>query len=350
MASDAPIFVVGTGRSGSTLLRLLLSAHPRIHISHEASVYVWDGLFPRAATGDAFLRYYLETFSFRWLQVDAAAVVDALPRPFPRAAVGDLFRVLMRLHADKHGAPRTGDKTPSHGAFLGRIFADFPDARVIQITRDPRGTVQSLTRMPWASGSLVANCVGVETNCKQVRPFLDRALVVRLEELLADPRGQMQRVLEFVGEPWDDAVLDHPHHLPASLDMPPLPWLMSSTRPLGQPTESWRDLPPLQLRLIERLCKETMATFGYHPATVSDEPSGLRVLGAALAGIPGAVRFAIDYIRLGLHSRTPEGLGDARSRALFRKLNPTAWSLYPADFELPPPPPVRIPAVLGGGT
>ena len=32
----SPIFVVGTGRSGTTLLRFMLSAHPRIYITHEA--------------------------------------------------------------------------------------------------------------------------------------------------------------------------------------------------------------------------------------------------------------------------------------------------------------------------
>lgn len=338
MTTDSPIFVVGTGRSGSTLLRLMLSAHPRIHISHEASVYVWNGLFPRGGSGEEFLRYYFRTFSFRWLGIDPSEVVARLPSPFPRAAVGELFRVLMQLHADKHGAPRCGDKTPSHAAFLGRIFEDFPDARVIQITRDPRGTAQSLRRMPWASASLVANCVAVESNCKQVLPFLDRILVVRLEDLLADPRVEMGRVLDHVGEPWDEAVLDHPNHLPESLDMPPLPWLMGSARPLGKPTESWRAMDPLTLRVVEGLCKQSLATFGYEPATLDDEPSKLRVIASALGGIPAALRFAFAYLRLGLHSRKPEGLDDARSKALFRRLNPPSWEMYPPDFRLPDAP------------
>jgi hypothetical protein len=36
---DAPIFVIGTGRSGRTLLRQMLNAHPRIYITHEAFFY-----------------------------------------------------------------------------------------------------------------------------------------------------------------------------------------------------------------------------------------------------------------------------------------------------------------------
>ena len=43
---------------------------------------------------------------------------------------------------------------------------------------------------------------------QQVEPFEDRMLRVRLEDLLAAPRDTMSKVLEFVGEPWDDAVLD----------------------------------------------------------------------------------------------------------------------------------------------
>ena len=38
---EAPVFVVGTGRSGTTLLRQMLDAHPRIHVTHEAAFYFY---------------------------------------------------------------------------------------------------------------------------------------------------------------------------------------------------------------------------------------------------------------------------------------------------------------------
>ena len=37
----SPIFVIGMGRSGTTLLRQMLSAHPRIHNTHEAFFYAY---------------------------------------------------------------------------------------------------------------------------------------------------------------------------------------------------------------------------------------------------------------------------------------------------------------------
>ena len=39
---ESPIFVIGTGRSGTTLLRQMLNAHPRIHITHEAGFYSYQ--------------------------------------------------------------------------------------------------------------------------------------------------------------------------------------------------------------------------------------------------------------------------------------------------------------------
>ena len=60
---ERPIFVVGASRSGTTLLRMMLCAHPRIHLTMEASFYVWGGLYPAWRDPDAFPLAYLRTFS-----------------------------------------------------------------------------------------------------------------------------------------------------------------------------------------------------------------------------------------------------------------------------------------------
>ncbi len=334
----APIFVVGTGRSGSTLLRLLLCAHPRIYVAHEASFYVWEALYPKKAPRRAFLDYFFQTFSFRWQGVDPAEVVAGLPDPLPTERVGEAFGAMMRLKAAQYGRPRYGDKTPSHAASLKRIFEDFPDARVIHIVRDPRGTVLSLSRMPWASASLWADAAFLEVERKQVLPFRDRLLEVRLEDLLADPRSEMGRVLEHVGEAWDEAVLDHPAHIPDHADMPPLPWLSSARRPLGKPGARWESMPPVHIRLVEWLTRHWMKQYGYERAALAQEPGRPKVAWAGLRSLPEAVRFAWQYIRLGLRYRDPRNFESAETTRLFHTLNRESWSLY-EDFEEMPRPP-----------
>ena len=178
----SPIFVVGTGRSGTTLLRFMLSAHPRIYLTHEASFYVWESLLPK----DDFVESYLQTYSFRWMRVDPARVRARVVDPGRSA---DAFTAVMREKAAQYGRVRWGDKTPGHTHFLKRIFEDFPEAKVVHIVRDPRATVLSLCRMPWASKSPYANAVYCELDWKKAEPFRERMLQVRLEDLLA-PEGQ----------------------------------------------------------------------------------------------------------------------------------------------------------------
>ena len=137
----APIFVIGTGRSGTTLLRLMLNAHPRIYLTHEASFNVGSSFIPRGLSGSDWLDLYLRSFSFAWLKLDPEEVRRELPAEFPRSELPRAFQAVMRCKARQFGRPRYGDKTPFHSSHLKRIFRDFPDARVVHIVRDPRATV-----------------------------------------------------------------------------------------------------------------------------------------------------------------------------------------------------------------
>lgn len=335
-----PIFVIGTGRSGTTLLRLMLCAHPRIYISHEASFYVWESLFSRARDGKDFLRYYVQTFSFRWLGLDPALILGSVESSCPRENVHEAFSATMRLKAAQYKKPRWGDKTPSHTASLKKIFADYPQARVIHMVRDPRGVVSSLARMPWASGSILANSLFCENARAQVEPFRDKLMEVKLEDLLAEPRITMQRVLDFVDEPWDDAVLEHAAHLPDTADMPPFEWLEGAARERGAPKVRWQDLPPDRIRLIEYLNRKGMKAYGYKRATLPQEPGRAALAKLYLRELPEALRFAACYVRMGWHMRRAEAFESPFVKRLFAALNPTAWKFYPG-FVMPDPPALR---------
>ena len=42
----APIFLIGCGRSGTSLLRSMLNAHPRIYLLQESAFFSWTGKLP----------------------------------------------------------------------------------------------------------------------------------------------------------------------------------------------------------------------------------------------------------------------------------------------------------------
>jgi len=335
----SPIFVVGTGRSGTTLLRFMLSAHPRIYITHEASFYLWEMQAPRGSGASGILEYYKQTFSFRWLGLDPKIVDGARP--------ADAYTAVMREKAAQFGRPRFGDKTPGHAGKLQRIFEDYPDARVIHIVRDPRGTALSLSRMPWASRSLYCNAVYCELEWRAVKKWRDRVLMIRLEDLLSDGRRTMERVLAHVGEPWDDAVLDHAAHIPSKTDMPPFPWLESAARPRGAAQAQWSSLTPLQIRMIENIAKRVMQEAEYEPAKLDQEPSGLSVFWEKWRQVPETLRYLYTYWQLARLMRDPKNFEAPVVEDVFRRINPDAWQHYPGMERMPSPPPLLTSPAAG---
>jgi hypothetical protein len=335
-SAERPIFVVGTGRSGTTLLRMMLSAHSRIHLCHEASFYVWAGVFPGKGTAEEFLAYYLRSLHFRWLNMPMKDFIDDVPRPLGPDGHRDLFTAVMRADARRHGKVRWGDKTPSHAANLGQIFEDFPDARVIRIIRDPRGVVRSLTQMPWASGTLSGGVFMCATENDQVEPYADRILQIRMEDLVADPRKLMEQVLAFVDEPWDEQVMHHDVHAPR--DLPPVPWFANAAKPIeARGTPSWRSWGAVEIRLTERLLRQCLEPLGYARAELEQEPSSLGVLWRWLAELPRLMWDIVIVARIGLRMRDGVAFDAPGERALFRSLNPGSWDRWPG-FEMPAAP------------
>jgi hypothetical protein len=337
--AHAPTFVVGTGRSGTSLLRTMLDAHPELHLTHEASFYV-DPLGGRLADdGAAWFERYQRSFSFAWLQVpprEVLADVDATDggRAPTRA---DVVTAVMRVAAHRHGKERFGDKTPAHSQHLATIRAEHPDARIVHVVRDPREVVASLARMPWATGSTALNA---RFCAQQVEAVLDdpgEVCHVRLEDLVADPERELRRVLAHLDLPWDDGVLDHERRDPA--DLPPFPWFQDALQPVQPRPERPLDLSPTWLRIVERTNRRTMERFGYEPRVDGPEISIADRVRARIADLPEVGRAAgrgARVARLGLRRTLPPP--DELQRAVLA-LNPTAWDALGGEV-VPPVPPV----------
>lgn len=338
---DSPIFIIGTGRSGTTLLRQILNAHPRIHITHEAGLYSYEPHAPKSASASEFLEHYFETFSFRWLGIDPQEVRAELPAHLPRERIAEGYRAIMRCKARQLGKPRYGEKNPLITSSLGRIFRDFPDPRIVYIMRDPRPTVLSFNRMPFTTPSALLNAFVPRVQFAQVKPYLDRIFEVRLEDLVADPRTTLRSILRFVGEPWDDAVLDHVSRTPVD-DVPPMPWFQSATReaPSSRTSDGgWRErLSPVWIRLVERINRDCLTRYGYEPAQLAHEPGLLARVGAVLRDIPGMTEAVYRLLllrgRLDGHFHGRRSLDPQRELLDSNNLNPAAWRHYP-DFQMP---------------
>jgi Sulfotransferase family len=204
-----PIFIGGAGRSGTTLIRVMLDAHPRICCGPELKILPQLALLHRDLT---------TTFA-SIMQSYGNSPTDLQPafREFIEALVANFLR--------RSGKPRWAEKTPHNVTVMLELGTIFPDARFLHIVRDGRDVACSLVTMNWINprtGQKVDYIQSVRNAARYWRDIVrcareqaahrslaGRVLEVRYEALVADAEHTLRYVLQFVDEPWDPAVLTY---------------------------------------------------------------------------------------------------------------------------------------------
>jgi len=288
--SDAPIFIVGANRSGTTLVRLVLNAHSRIAIPEELTyldsflggvpIEHWraPGLSPSAYA--AFVDACLDA----WLPV-----LPELDREPLRTAVLDgpaNFRVpyatVLRAWANYYGKARFGEKTPGNLFYADVLYAMFPEAHFIHVVRDPRAGVASMQRVDFFPQDVVFNALSRRKHMTTGRKILERAvpaeqqMTVRYENLVDNPVNTVRRLCTFLGEAYEPAMLAF--HRDADRFMKEeasSSFNAAATRPISSGRiDSWRrHLSHADQAIIETICAADMAEFGY---VADSEPLSMR--------------------------------------------------------------------------
>jgi tetratricopeptide (TPR) repeat protein len=195
-----PIFIVGLPRSGSTLLEQILASHSQVEGTQELPnvQQIVSALRGRESDGTE-SRYprILETLSeadFRQL--------------------GEKY--LADTRAYRAGNPFFVDKNPNNFRHLGLIHLMLPGARIIDARREPMACCFSNLKQLFANGQEFS--YGTEEVARYYRTYLelmrhwDRVLPGRIlrvwhEDVVADLEGNVRRVLEFCGLPFEPQCL-----------------------------------------------------------------------------------------------------------------------------------------------
>jgi LPS sulfotransferase NodH len=310
-ARAQPIFVVGSPRSGTTLLRAILNRHSEIGLCDETFFFYYVARRRRAFGDLASARNrrrlvdaYLSTRRMREMGLDLGALAERLMRE--GTTYPDFFASILRFHAEAHGKSRWGEKTPLHADELPALGAWYPDGRVVHIVRDPRDVVSSLQRMPWGARSVLRNArvwKRLTAPAGAARAGIAR-MVVRYEDLVADPPATMRSVCAFLGVAYEEQML-----VPSAGPPARRPWLQRAQEAITTVTVgAWRSaLSNEQVRLIEWVCAPEMAHHGYEmsqpPAT-----NGLKLRGTARAIQDAAWERVRRAPRVWLHWARPRAL------------------------------------------
>jgi len=207
-------FVVGVGRSGTTLLRLMLDAHPRLVIP--AETHFVPALIERARAGAATDDLVDEIVAARgWtdfgLDPDRLRErISGLDRPDAAA----ILRAFYVLCAEREGKPRWGDKTPIYVERMRLIGRVLREARFVHLIRDGRDVALSRRRRGMGAGKPIADTAErwrrrIVAARRQARRLRGRYLELRYEDLVAAPEPALRRVCELIELGFDPVMLRH---------------------------------------------------------------------------------------------------------------------------------------------
>jgi hypothetical protein len=290
----APIFLLGSHKSGASLLRSLLDGHPELfcipletHFFQHSGHWVdyplrrsWPRAMDRNAaraalvaavreyqekpdrTGDAvlagridlaLLRAALEAGSWGKPPERFATVADALHHALSGAALPEGLRVV--------------EKSVEHAEFAPHLRRMFPDARFVHVVRSPYASLVATRRAKARRGhpylgriarSLRSSFLHLDRNTA----LLDGYLVLRYEDLVRAPAEAMARVAEFLGIEFCDSLL-----APTLLGKP---WRGNSTgghafRGVStRPVDAWRrEIRPHEIWLVNQLLGPAPQRWGY---------------------------------------------------------------------------------------
>ncbi|HSF41091.1 MAG TPA: sulfotransferase [Thermoanaerobaculia bacterium] len=194
-------FVVGVARSGTTLLRLMLDAHPELAIPHETH-FIPAVLREPQAGRESFFRRLTEFPTWQDLKTPADRFWEELCRVEPFDVQGGL-RAFYRLYAGLRGKSRWGDKSPPYCLHIRTIHDGLPEARFIHILRDGRDVALSLRHLWFSPGTdmeaLATQWVQHITLARQQGQGNPFYLEVRYEDLVRNPVRELQRICGFAG-------------------------------------------------------------------------------------------------------------------------------------------------------
>ena len=208
-------FVVGLTRSGTTLLRMMLDAHPLLAVPPETH-FVPDLIkAARAEQGtDGMLAAMTSNRTWEDFGIDEAEIrgrLDAVPAGDAAGAV----RAFFEAYAEKQGKPRWGDKTPAYMLSVQRIGRTLPESRFIHLIRDGRDvalsqTARALNEQPPAAEQAARWVKRIRKSREQAAALKGaRYVEARYEDLVRDPEATLRRICEFVDLPWDEAMLSY---------------------------------------------------------------------------------------------------------------------------------------------
>lgn len=317
-----PIFVVGNSRSGTTMMGRILRNHPTIFtLHHEMHFFeqLWttkdhNRILSHEEAIDLAAILLSINYDGSWVQRDTSHFLDeakSLIISIQSRAMNSAFvyEKFLRYITQQNGKTIPCDQTPRYILYLDEILKLYPDARIINMIRDPRATLLSQKykwRQRWMGYKNIPLKESIRTkinyhpisvsmlwnaSVRAVNRFIEhpRVLLVKYENIVADPESEVRRICDFLGVFFHKEMLEIP-----KIDSSLTTRAASKGKGIDRSSaDAWKKggLNPTEIYLCQKITETLMKNHGYQPISINLNPLRLTWY---LVSLP--VKLAVSFI------------------------------------------------------
>jgi hypothetical protein len=280
--NQAPIFIVGVPRSGTTLLAAMLAAHSRMSCGPETHFFrylskidpgslcdkeTWPGPaidFLYSVTYPSFSESERKNLVDKY-EVERQQVEEYLTAREP--LISNILSSVTEQYMRTMAKVRWVEKTPDHIKHVDLIRKYFPESPIIRIQRDPRDVAVSLTKVPWGAPSFPRALLFWKKFVEASEKFFctDRnSYTLRYEDLISSPVKELQRLCQFIGEDFEETMLDT-SFTGKQVNTQNVPWKEKASQPIDVSRISiWRNvLTNQENQFAEAFIGDHLEKYGY---------------------------------------------------------------------------------------
>lgn len=317
-------FIIGIGRSGTTLLMNMLNNHEKIIAFPEIRFFnffyhSWKNkksieLHDLNAIHTYFLvhKSRIEHSPYRWKE---ELFIDQL-KNIKTKAFSEKYSAFFNsfiFNGESKKAEFVFDKNPINTLFANEISAEFPKAKFIFMVRGPRANYLSRKQKVIFSENIYFNCYRWnfynECALKFQEEHPDKTIIVKYENLVSDPENQLKTIADFCGFEYSANMLDFHKTVRNTRDIPSIAkqdktgLLEDKLTRLSEPVNTKRlnawqnELSEQEINIISCICHSTAAELGYTiPYTHS---------GTLIKKLIGWLKAKADFYKSKLLFKTP---------------------------------------------
>ncbi|KAA3606091.1 MAG: sulfotransferase [Planctomycetota bacterium] len=210
-------FILGSQRSGTTLLRLVLNAHSQVAIPEEGTAFL--PLIQRrdpslsAAELQQCLKYLRSSPHLHLWNVDLEDLAAPL-QDLDSCSTERILQAFYQGYGRLHGKTVVGEKSPSFSNLWASIPRHLPEAKILWIVRDPRDVFLSWRKMDPNKSDPLAFAFDWKfkqrgwVQAMRRKAWPESWFLLRYEELVTEPQATVEKICQFLEIPYEAEMLN----------------------------------------------------------------------------------------------------------------------------------------------